>query len=690
MTYKLAVLADKPVAYWRLGEASGTTVADSSGKGITGTIAGGVTLKQAGALTGDADTAAAFNGSTGNVVVPDNAALHTADTFTLEAWVKRLSTSSTRADTILSKGTGSYWFGFDGDRLALYKHSGGLIASANVLSTDTSSYHHYVATKSGATVHLYIDGVDRTGTLGSGTIASNNQKLYLGQNASNREWLNATLDEVAVYPTALTPTRIQAHYGLGAPVSSVAVNPPATQPANTGLPVVSGSAQQGQSLATTNGSWTGTAPISYAYQWQRSATGTGSWTAIGGATAANYTLVAGDVGQYVRASVAASNAAGSTSVSSVATGMVAAPPPPPPAPTVDLNASPAGVSSGGSATLTWSSTNATSCTATGAWSGSKATSGSGSTGALRQNASYTLTCTGAGGTAWDSLTVTVTSTNGQLFQYGNFADGTTGDEINDTSWNWFSPHVTLNGGGGTGPNGGNYARLVADDSLVFPNEDGGSHVRIHSIGVKGGTPSWFNNGHEIWRAISLRVPAGFSNGYMPVTDEIHGDNGTPPAMLNLNFTRGGYWRIYIRGGDASLASQHACGQWIFGPDDGSGEYSGKDYYHHQDWLGGNKPVVTGEWINFRMGFYLSDSGDGWFEAWARWGNMTTWLNIVPRKTGIYTSYPDTNGDGKAVYPIMSLYYDTGGGGQNAVDYAAGGWSNDYNTLVNWQNARLGY
>jgi hypothetical protein len=79
-----------------------------------------------------------------------------------------------------------------------------------------------------------------------------------------------------------------------------------------------------------------------------------------------------------------------------------------PVPTVSLSASPATVSAGGSGTLTWSSTNATACTASGGWSGAKAVSGTESTGALNANASYTLSCTGAGGTASASTAVAIT------------------------------------------------------------------------------------------------------------------------------------------------------------------------------------------------------------------------------------------------------------------------------------------
>ena len=86
-----------------------------------------------------------------------------------------------------------------------------------------------------------------------------------------------------------------------------------------------------------------------------------------------------------------------------------------PAPTVALSASPTSLTSGQSSTLTWTSTNATSCTASGAWSGTEPLSGSLSTGALNQSSTYSLTCIGSGGSATASVTVTVNVTTGTSF-----------------------------------------------------------------------------------------------------------------------------------------------------------------------------------------------------------------------------------------------------------------------------------
>jgi hypothetical protein len=93
--------------------------------------------------------------------------------------------------------------------------------------------------------------------------------------------------------------------------------------------------------------------------------------------------------------------AGGTSTAATATVTIA------PVPTATLTANPTTIASGASSTLTWSSTNATSCTASGGWTGTKAVGGSQSTGTLTANTTYSLTCTGAGGTS-SAATATVT------------------------------------------------------------------------------------------------------------------------------------------------------------------------------------------------------------------------------------------------------------------------------------------
>lgn len=79
------------------------------------------------------------------------------------------------------------------------------------------------------------------------------------------------------------------------------------------------------------------------------------------------------------------------------------------APTVTLTSDVSTVTSGGVAHLTWSSTNATDCTATGGWTGTQALTGTATTAAITANTTYTLTCTGAGASGTASVTVTATA-----------------------------------------------------------------------------------------------------------------------------------------------------------------------------------------------------------------------------------------------------------------------------------------
>jgi hypothetical protein len=88
-------------------------------------------------------------------------------------------------------------------------------------------------------------------------------------------------------------------------------------PSTTALPVVSGTAREGQLLSTTAGTWKGTPAIAYAYAWQRCVAGVCS--AIAAADTSIYRLAAADVGASVRAVVSATNSAGTASAQSAAT-----------------------------------------------------------------------------------------------------------------------------------------------------------------------------------------------------------------------------------------------------------------------------------------------------------------------------------------------------------------------------------
>lgn len=76
-------------------------------------------------------------------------------------------------------------------------------------------------------------------------------------------------------------------------------------------------------------------------------------------------------------------------------------------PTVTLSASPTTVNQGQTVELTWSSTNATSCTASGGWNGNRPTSGTATSSAVFQTTEFHLSCIGAGGGAQAMVQVSV-------------------------------------------------------------------------------------------------------------------------------------------------------------------------------------------------------------------------------------------------------------------------------------------
>jgi len=98
-------------------------------------------------------------------------------------------------------------------------------------------------------------------------------------------------------------------------------------PKNTGEPQISGSPVTGATLTATHGNWSGTTPITFAYQWVRCPTSGGKpdgsdCATISGATTSAYVAGSGDVGRRLRGRVTASNADGAATAASNATGTV--------------------------------------------------------------------------------------------------------------------------------------------------------------------------------------------------------------------------------------------------------------------------------------------------------------------------------------------------------------------------------
>jgi hypothetical protein len=165
----------------------------------------------------------------------------------------------------------------------------------------------------------------------------------------------------------------------------------------------------------------------------------------------------------------------------------------PPAPTLAFSASVSSVPSGGSATLNWSTTNATECTASGGWSGTKAAQGSESTGAITTARTYTLACTGLGGSVTQSVDVTITGAAAPTLTLT--ANPTTVASGGTTTLTWSSTNATscTASGGWTGSRAtsGSQASNALTANTTFTLQcsgNGGSIQRQATVTVSGTQP----------------------------------------------------------------------------------------------------------------------------------------------------------------------------------------------------------
>jgi YVTN family beta-propeller protein len=201
------------LAYWRLGEASGTIAHDALGA-HNGTYTGGHTLGEPGALIGNSDTAVALNGTSGTVATRS---LGSQTHWTIEGWThltNRLRPVPFGDNALYAGSTGVRLIvrpsGFYVDDWSNRPRDGVMQAST---ATNINRWVYWVLERSRSTLTLYRDGVE---IAHSTLTAPGASKLdgTLGSQQGTKYFLHGTIDEVAVYKGALTPQTITHHYKL--------------------------------------------------------------------------------------------------------------------------------------------------------------------------------------------------------------------------------------------------------------------------------------------------------------------------------------------------------------------------------------------------------------------------------------------------------------------------------------------
>jgi len=215
MSYRDTVLVDNPVSYWRLGEASGTSLPqDEKAANHATSVVGGAAAS--GLLTGDPNGARSFPGAD-YVTVASSASLGLGDVFTHEFWVKHTSLATSYLLTYQSGGgPGIRWLATAG-RFSLRQGGATDVSTHLIIFTPVEdTTYHFVVTKDGPTVRAWIDGVEMPVSVTTATTYPNGTNFFMGARSGGTEVMTGDLDEVAIYNTVLSAARIRTHYMVGA------------------------------------------------------------------------------------------------------------------------------------------------------------------------------------------------------------------------------------------------------------------------------------------------------------------------------------------------------------------------------------------------------------------------------------------------------------------------------------------
>lgn len=211
--YSNAVLADGPLLYLRLGEPKGSpTVFDAKGTGFG--VKGNLTLGSAGALHGDTNSAADFDGASGYVNLGNTFKLAVGKDFTFEAWIKPEAFSVTRYIVAKHAGNAGFYLNIQPNGHILF-YAGTMNGGAKIESAmppGLNVYSHVVVTLTGQKANLYLNAAAEPEVTFAARPADNTALLTLGAHSNVNQFFDGLIDEVAIYDKALSAATIASHY----------------------------------------------------------------------------------------------------------------------------------------------------------------------------------------------------------------------------------------------------------------------------------------------------------------------------------------------------------------------------------------------------------------------------------------------------------------------------------------------
>lgn len=222
-----------PIAWYKMDECQGSTIRDSSGNNLSGTLTVGAGGGENTVGTCQTSSTAWGNGATGkrnysidldgtddSITVADNSALDLTTTGTLAAWVYRDSTGSWHG--VIHKGSDNtcnngYCLDIqDDNRVLAVVGNGSNETLLNSLATISSGqWYHLAFTWDGTDTKIYINGRLDNETSQTYSASANANSLHIGELGTS-DYFNGQIDDARVYNYGLTETQVKTLYNDGA------------------------------------------------------------------------------------------------------------------------------------------------------------------------------------------------------------------------------------------------------------------------------------------------------------------------------------------------------------------------------------------------------------------------------------------------------------------------------------------
>ena len=215
-TYRDAVIAAQPLAYWRFGDTDGT-VHDEMG-GAAGSFTGGCTQGVAGALHGDPDPAMKLDG-TCRILLGSGFEFDGNAPYAIEVWIH--TSLNTIYQQVFGRETRDTQNPIDGYELVVAPTGVQIervIATSNnktpAVTFATDRYIHVVAQYTGTTQQVWIDGVEVGQSIDARMTLANSAPALAGASTMGN-FFTGDMDELAIYGRPLGADEIQLHHMLG-------------------------------------------------------------------------------------------------------------------------------------------------------------------------------------------------------------------------------------------------------------------------------------------------------------------------------------------------------------------------------------------------------------------------------------------------------------------------------------------